>query len=274
MFRSIESALAMEFVIDAATIWAALRPVSKIRLGRLLFASAISSVFSVAVLLVSPAPFIRALLALIAAPVIIRIGAGRIGLYSDMGAAACMLSISSFISAAIHITDAHTLPGAAAAAITAAFGSACLLGRLRRWLDSWEIRVDIFHSEHHAAFTALIDTGNRLAEPISALPVMVVEAEMLKNILPEDFDPYDAREKPLQGFRLAAYGGVGGSGALVCFMPESLFIDDIPVSGIWIGVYPDRLPGRYRALAPPAIIRNININRNGGRNYARLKIHY
>ena len=70
MFRSIESALAMEFVIDAATIWAALRPVSKIRLGRLLFASAISSVFSVAVLLVSAAPFIRALLALIAAPVL------------------------------------------------------------------------------------------------------------------------------------------------------------------------------------------------------------
>ncbi|MBQ4088443.1 MAG: sigma-E processing peptidase SpoIIGA [Clostridia bacterium] len=264
MYRSIESVLIAEFIIDAATVWAALRPARRVQMRRLFMASALSAILSGAMLIMSPAPYIRAIIALLASPIIARICAGSIGLNAALGAAACMLIISAVISTAIHISGAESLPMVTFIALTAAAITAHLLRRQRRWLDSWEVGVHIEHNGEQAVFTALIDTGNRLTEPVSGLPVMVMEHQLVKNMLPDGFDPHDALSNLTTSLRLAAYGGVGGNGALGCFMPERLLINNIPVSGVWIGVYPGRLPGKYRALAPPEVIRSININRSGG----------
>lgn len=45
--------------------------------------------------------------------------------------------------------------------------------------------ITIYFEEKNVTATALLDTGNMLKDPITSMPVIVVEKEILKNILPE-----------------------------------------------------------------------------------------
>jgi len=94
-----------------------------------------------------------------------------------------------------------------------------------------------------ASFPALVDTGNRLREPLSGLPVLIAEAPLVRDILPKT------------GYRTLGFGALGGEGRMACFRPDALWI----VSGrkrrrgpdIWVAVSPTPLPGLCQALAPP-----------------------
>ena len=104
--------------------------------------------------------------------------------------------------------------------------------------------VEVVQGRGTARFTACLDTGNRLREPLSGQPVLVANAALLKPVLPDS------------GFRAVAYGSVGGGGTLPCFRPERLYIWENGrrrrAPEAWIAVYPRRLPGAYQALAPAA----------------------
>ena len=93
-----------------------------------------------------------------------------------------------------------------------------------------------------ARFPACVDTGNRLREPLSGQPVMIVSAALVERVL------------PASGFRQVGYGSIGGAGALPCFRPERIYIDDNgrrhPAPEAWVAVYPGKLPGPFQALAP------------------------
>ena len=46
--------------------------------------------------------------------------------------------------------------------------------------------VEIFYNEKSSNIKVILDTGNLLIEPITKIPVLIVEAEKLKGIVPED----------------------------------------------------------------------------------------
>lgn len=102
---------------------------------------------------------------------------------------------------------------------------------------------------------ALVDTGNRLREPLSGLPVLIVEDRLLQGIIDVSCLKPQGRRLP-PGFRLVSYGVLGGEGEMRCFRPESVCIElaeewtEAP--DVWIGIYPGRMPNNMEALAPPS----------------------
>ena len=106
----------------------------------------------------------------------------------------------------------------------------------------YRILVRLIVERRAVCFTALVDTGNRLREPVSGLPVLIAEAGLLKGALPD------------AGFRELRYGAVGGDGVMTCFRPTSVWIGRGArmrrAPDAWVGVSPGPLPGVFRALAP------------------------
>ncbi len=106
---------------------------------------------------------------------------------------------------------------------------------------------------------ALVDTGNRLHEPLSGLPVVIVEKDALTGILDKScLMPNQNRRLP--GFRRVSYSVLGGSGEMICFRPESVELkcgnDWQEAPEVWIGIYQGRLPASMEALAPPMLARD------------------
>ena len=106
----------------------------------------------------------------------------------------------------------------------------------------WQVSLAVDCGGGTARFAALIDTGNRLREPLSGLPVVIAEARLLKGAL------------PASGWRRLPYGAVGGDGTMACFKPASLWIERggrrRRAPEVWIALSPGPLPGSARALAP------------------------
>ena len=126
----------------------------------------------------------------------------------------------------------------------------------RKRLVTWEVQVFIAAAGGEARFRALIDTGNRLREPFSGLPVLICERAVLADVLPGDYDDLAAGES-LPGFRRVGYGALGGGGHLNCFRPELCLVDYgngyLKSPDLWVAVYPGKMPGGVRALAPPVV---------------------
>ena len=258
MYQSIEAVMLTEFCMDLLALWAALRPKRRVSPGKLVLSAALGAMASALATLLSMSAVAKAVISIAFMPFMIRISAGPLGIIGMLGAASAMLAVSALFSAAMHLIGAVSPAIRIASASAAALAAVFVTGRQRRWLDSWEVRIRMTHNDCETAFTALIDTGNRLAEPLSGLPVIVAEESQLRGILPKAFNAADAAHDLPDGFRLLAYGGVGGNGVLGCFMPDLISADGILLDGHWVAVYPGRLPGRYSALAPPSTISSIN----------------
>lgn len=106
----------------------------------------------------------------------------------------------------------------------------------------WQVHLLLRSPTGTARFTALVDTGNRLREPISGLPVLIAEEKLVRAILPED------------GYRILSYSSVGGGGRMACFKPSGIWIERghrrTRAPDVWVAVSAHPLPGAYRALAP------------------------
>ena len=66
--------------------------------------------------------------------------------------------------------------------------------------------VVLIHGKRRIKVTALIDTGNRLYEPATGMPVSIGEAEVLYSLCPE--------KEEESGFFLIPYSSIGGNGLL------------------------------------------------------------
>mgnify|MGYP004518685661 FL=1 len=120
------------------------------------------------------------------------------------------------------------------------------LGRqLRPERDTVQLRV--WSGGRWRCFAALVDTGNLLREPLSALPVLIADETALGR------QTYRALAAQT-GLRTAAFRTVGGDGELACVRPERMEVrvgerwKSAP--DVWIGLYPGRLRGNVHALAP------------------------
>ena len=147
--------------------------------------------------------------------------------------------------------------GAAAAAL-AGLGMDLWLVRSRRMrLHTWDVQLVLRTGSGCVRFRALVDTGNRLHEPISGLPVMIVEENALRRVLPTGFDAGRTLAELPPGWRMVAYGVLGSAGRMPCFRPEGLMVCSdgrwLSAPDIWVAVYPGRIPGQIQALAPTVI---------------------
>ncbi len=112
-------------------------------------------------------------------------GVGAAGAAGTVGAA----SLSSLAGGGL---------GVGAVFPAALFGAVLLhwamrAGRERSALASLEVECRVVVSGLAAEFSALVDTGNRLRDPLSDSPVVIVEYRAVGAILPPAFDPAPAR---------------------------------------------------------------------------------
>ena len=116
------------------------------------------------------------------------------------------------------------------------------------------VRLRIATRMGSAEVEALIDTGNRLREPLSGLPVLVVGKWHLRGLLDDScLNRMGGRLPP--GFRVVRYGALGGNGEMDCFRPESVCVwrsgDWEDAQDVWVAIYPGEIPSGVDALAPP-----------------------
>lgn len=160
--------------------------------------------------------------------------------------AVCMLCAYAAAAGFAALTGGMILPGAL-------IGSGLLLLLFRRRRHGryrWNIELYLEKDGLSASLPALIDTGNRLREHRSNLPVLIVEASAMPALARH------ARGMNPSQLRTLPFGVLGGAGEISCFRPDR--VDFIlpgegyrPAPPCWVAVYPGRIPGAIRALAPP-----------------------
>lgn len=115
--------------------------------------------------------------------------------------------------------------------------------------------------------TARIDTGNSLVEPFSQFPVAVVEYDVLRPVLSEEWKAAlcaplgeGAPDLPIHaGIRMVPFHSVGGEGVLPAFRPQACVIDcdgkrQSP-SHVYVAVSSRALgAGEFSALLNPALL--------------------
>ena len=118
---------------------------------------------------------------------------------------------------------------------------------LFRTNQSKKARFFVKYGSFCSEFTAIIDTGNLLTEPLSALPVLIADEKALGN----GFLSFALRSGRT---RTAAYASVGGDGQMACLRPDEMQVN---VTGkwmkapeMWLGLYPGVMRGSVHALAP------------------------
>ena len=107
---------------------------------------------------------------------------------------------------------------------------------------------------------AIIDTGNFLKDPISKMPVVVVEKECLNGLIPNKI--LDNLDKIINGedvelneyiskIRLIPFTSLGKeNGILIGIKADSIVIENEEIKNIIIGIYNGHLSkhGKYKAL--------------------------
>ena len=130
--------------------------------------------------------------------------------------------------------------------------------------------ITIYFEEKNVTAIALLDTGNMLKDPITSMPVIVVEKEILKNILPEvilnnlnkiiggDVPKEVYEDENLQyitKFRVIPFSSIGKTnGMLLGFKANKIEIKDEEnietINNVIVGIYENKLSkkNQYSAL--------------------------
>ncbi|GBF34441.1 sporulation sigma-E factor processing peptidase [Desulfocucumis palustris] len=179
----------------------------------------------------------------------------------------------------LEVVDRYLWPGLILAALVLLGASVAvprqLRGRLKK--DALKMPVTIILWGKKVVVEGLVDTGNSLTDPVSGVPVMVVEYGALKNILPDPLKA--AMEKYRDGMtvvsvmagtrwnerlRLIPFKSLGNDrGLLLGIRPDCLEIksgSEIKrVEKTVLAIHNSRLdPGRqYSALLHPDLVENV-----------------
>jgi len=126
---------------------------------------------------------------------------------------------------------------------------------LMKWRSHAGERADVklFFDQGGVALDGIVDSGNMLRDPITALPVIVVAFQALKPHLPRTLalNRFDTLPR---GYRLLSVRTASGPALLMCFRPRALYIRH---GRVWraadaVIAISDNLEGN-RALLPPTI---------------------
>lgn len=239
---SIELFLLVNALADAALIGAAARALGLLNWERVLPAALLCTAYA-ALAAICPCPFADLPVQLALLAVVSRMIAWRCSKRVWLKAAA-FLSGGALLAGGASLMPTLALrgPWAFPCALLGAALLALMLAARRPLRGEWQVRLRVEVDGQTARFPALIDTGNRLREPLSGLPVLIAERRLLKVTL------------PASGWRELRYGAVGGGGSMSCFKPSSLWIERgrrlTRAPEVWIALSPGPLPGCASALAP------------------------
>ena len=141
--------------------------------------------------------------------------------------------------------------------------------------ENMYVNLTVKLKDKKAKFKGLVDTGNSLMDPITNIPVIIVEFSAIKELLPYSIQEiftinneddlniiskvmYKSDEKIK--FRLIPFKSIGkNNGMLLVFKPDRVIIEnneDYQISDIVIGIYNNHLTkdNDYAALLHPEII--------------------
>ncbi|MBO8142745.1 MAG: sigma-E processing peptidase SpoIIGA [Firmicutes bacterium] len=148
----------------------------------------------------------------------------------------------------------------------------------RIWQQLYQVPLEIRFGDSVHRVEALVDTGNRLRDPLSGSPVTVIEGASLRSLLPDYLQP--AVEKLEQGdltpvtrllaserwssrFRVIPYASIGREhGLMVGFRPDEVRIvvdgGAVPVGPCILGLCKGPLDpeGAYQALVHPELVQH------------------
>ncbi len=147
----------------------------------------------------------------------------------------------------------------------------------KKWQKLWRIELQVTWRGRETAVPAFLDTGNRLREPFSGRPVIVIDYRSLEGLLPaslfrrlaeEEAEPWSAVEQLadpalLRSFALIPCRGIdSSSGLLLGFKPDEVaFFENGRKRQLDAGVFLALTrrgfgpAAEYRALLPPGLLR-------------------
>lgn len=152
--------------------------------------------------------------------------------------------------------------------------------------EEFILDIIIYLNDKNIKLKALIDTGNSLTEPLSKLPVFVVEYNKIKDLLPEDINKifkggkegdFIFLENAIRNFnngikfRLIPFKSVGNSnGVLIGFLPNFIIIsnkdEEKRYDDLIIGIFNGKLSkdDQYNGLLNGEILSrgNLSVNEN------------
>ncbi len=134
-----------------------------------------------------------------------------------------------------------------------------VLGCRAALAEKKRVRVRVVFLGRTAEFTALLDTGNTLSDPVTGAPVLLACPRALDPIFreyaalfsapPVELLELAARVPLLRGrLRLVPYSAVGAAGLLPVFRPESLTVDGAADREHLIAVSPDAAGDGFDAI--------------------------
>ena len=239
---SIELYLAVNLAADLALLGAVSRALGLFNPRRVVVAAALCAAYAV-LASVHPAPWAspaaQAALVAVAARLLVRDISPRL-----WGLAVLSIACGALLCGGVAVATKLSGPAAMPACVAMGLLPLTLLYAFKPpSRQGWQVWIRLEVGSRVIRFPALIDTGNRLREPRSGLPVLIAEASLLMELLPGD------------GYRVLSFGALGGEGHMACFKPSAVWIEGgrrrRRAPEVWVAASTEPLPGLYRALAPP-----------------------
>ena len=159
--------------------------------------------------------------------------------------------------------SALTLAASTIAAYLVISLAAFLLNKRSRRQDLAELTVTLRGQQ--ALLTGFVDTGNKLCDVFTGLPVIVCEYQAIQPVLPErirdffrepaDFSFQGMEESGLTVFmRMIPVEAVSGEACLPGFRPDGLLVDSVPRQAMIAVTNRPLSDGRYQALIGPSLV--------------------
>ena len=117
-------------------------------------------------------------------------------------------------------------------------------------------KMVLYKNGKAASLNVLLDTGNMLKEPLTGSPVIIVEKNALRGIIPRDIADIDIENisPHIQDLRLIPFKSLGTeAGMLIGFVPDKICSSEPICDNITIAIANSTLSasGEYNALAGP-----------------------
>lgn len=246
---SLEGFWILNFLMDFSVLYLAGRGIWFFQPARLLLASAFGAVYALQDALSGGSSVWRILSFLVMLAIAFPVREPVRFLKSCVTAA----SISLLIAGAAMLVREHTSLNITA--LCFALGIVLFITELLRaflpFSKRGRIRIRITYKNLTAEFEALIDTGNLLVEPLSALPVMIADERALGRA----FTRQAGLHAPARRVRFST---VAGEGEILCIRTDEMQIRRgrkwVNAPDMWLGVYPGRIRSDVHALAPGTVM--------------------
>lgn len=142
-----------------------------------------------------------------------------------------------------------------------ALGAALLTALWNRFCDrrarTRSVRVSVSVGPRSAECEGLVDSGNLLTEPLSSLPVVILERELADSLVPG----LSGFERSVGGFsadiakvRIIPYRSVSGGGIMYGYLPDSITVNGVQKRAVICASEKGAIAGDRRAIVPLSLL--------------------